>query len=206
MTERGVAPSAVTFNVLIKACAAAARRASESHGSQRRRGAAQELLDEVSPQPTRPRASASPPPSLPYKVDTSRPSLRNNWTHQRAPRARRGLTLTRAGRRSGCSRVCGRPECGPICTRTTRCCPRAPPPPRTRASRRAWGCARSSRCAKRSASHRPRRSPAPAAAAPVPPTVAFVRTMAVWPLAHRHLPLTATCRSPPPAARRAGFP
>ncbi|KAJ1473517.1 hypothetical protein T484DRAFT_1835873, partial [Baffinella frigidus] len=61
MTTRGVAPSAVTFNVMIKACAAGARRASEGQGhpsnrrqgaaqghpSNRRQGAAQELLAEA---------------------------------------------------------------------------------------------------------------------------------------------------------------
>ena len=38
-----------------------------------------------------------PPPSLPYKVDTSRPSLRTNWTHVggRGPRARRPPRRTR---------------------------------------------------------------------------------------------------------------
>jgi hypothetical protein len=35
------------------------------------------------------RAGAAPPPSLPYKVDTSRPSLRTNWTRRSRARRRR---------------------------------------------------------------------------------------------------------------------
>ena len=59
-----------------------------------------------------------PPPSLPYKVDTSRPSLRTNWTRLRARRGGRGTPCRGAARRRR--------------GRAARCATRASPPPAVR--------------------------------------------------------------------------
>ena len=77
----------------------------------RRRAAPTAPLIQPSPPPPAPRAPHAPPP-LPYKVDTSRPSLRTNWTRLVHPSVLIGHGHARlmhppaaaAGTARGCSR------------------------------------------------------------------------------------------------------